>query len=239
MPVTTTTAAKSGFWIAMADASGAKTAVETRLHPGPTRVEYPNTSLGDVVETADGRVVVQVSNRDPRRRSWIWTNFGPDVVIYERQQRWLQQLTARVRMGLGLPSQVYVYDGATGLLNVDRNFTTTVSGVTGNTLTIPSLPGSVVPANLKHAVVEVLPATGGSSFPYERRSVLLATSTTLLLDDPLSGSLGASGVLLTWSEPAWWKARVLDTTRELRGEGGSVRYSTSKLVFVIDEEITL
>lgn len=91
--------------------------------------------------------------------------------------------------------------------------------------------------------MEVLPhATNSSAYPYERRSVLAATyvsanTTTITLDNPLSGVLELSQILLTWSEPAWWKARILDTTRELRTDGGPPRYTTSLLTFVIEEEI--
>jgi hypothetical protein len=236
MPITLTTAPKPGFWIAMADLTGAKTAQETQLSPAPTAVEYPNTARGEFVDTADGRVVVQVSNRDPRRHSWTWMNFGPEITTYERQYQWLQQLASRTRLSLGLSPYVYIYDSATRLLNVNRSMTITPSGVSGTTITVPSMSSTVFPANLKNGVVEVLSAAGGSSFPFERRSILNATSTTISITDALSGSLGASQILVTWSEPAWWKVRIVDTTRELRGEGGSVRYSASKLTFVIDEE---
>lgn len=236
MPISVTTTLQPGFWLAMPGANATTIGPQTKLSPGPTRVEYPNVALGEMVETADGRVVVQASSRDPRRRSWLWTNFGPELVVYERQQRWLQQLTSRYRMSQSLPPYVYVCDNITGLLNQNRSLTTTAT-VNGETITVPTLTG-IEPAYLKNAVIEVLPATtGGSSFPYERRTVLGATSTTLTIENPLSGALGASQLLLTWSQPAWWKARILDTTRELRGDGGSVRYSTSRLVFVIDEEM--
>ena len=239
MPVTLTTAPLPGFWIAMADAAGAKTTRETQLSPAPTRVEYPNAALGDIVETADGRVVVQVSTRDPRRRSWIWANFGPEVTSYERQNNWMRQLVSRQRLAQGLSPYVYIYDGTTGLLNYPRTLQTTVSSVSGSVLTIPSMGSGILPALLTHAVVEVLPAvSGGSAYPYERRSVVSATNTSLTLDNPLSGAPGSSNVLLSWSEPAWWKARILDTTRELRTEGGLVRYASSRLSFVIDEAVT-
>lgn len=237
MPTTLTTAPKQGFWIAMADLTGAKTTQETQLLPTPTRVEYPNAARGEFVETADGRVVLQVSNRDPRRHSWIWSNFGPEVTVYERQYRWLHQLTSRTRLGLGLSPYVYIYDGTTNLLNVNRSLTITPSSVSGTTINVASISGSVYPANLKNGVVEVLSNTGGSSYPYERRSIVGATATTITIDNALSGSLGTSQILVTWSEPAWWKVRILDTTRDLRGDGGSVRYDASRLVFVIDEEM--
>jgi len=233
MPVTTTTKLV-GFRIAMTDLDGVKLNQDVQLMPGPTRVEYPTAELGEILETADGRVVTQVTNRDPRRRTWIWSNAGPEVVTYERTYKWLQQLMARTRMARGLSPQIYVYDGVTGLLNLNRQVQLAVSSMTGSTLTV-ALPGTVGQTLLKNAVIDVLPGT--TSYPYERRSVLAATTTSLTLDNPLSGPIGSGNVLLSWSEPAWWKARVLDTTRELRGDGGSVRYSTTKFTFVIDEEL--
>lgn len=220
----------------MADLTGAKTAQETRLMPAPTRVDYPNAARGELTETADGRVVLQVSNREPRRHSWIWSNFGPEVTVYERQYRWLHQLASRTRLGLGLSPYVYVYDGATNLLNVNRSLTITPSNVNGTTITVPTM-STVYPANLKNGVVEVLPATGGSATPFERRSIMGATATTITIENALSGALNTSQILVTWSEPAWWKVRILDTTRDLRGDGGSVRYDASRLTFVIDEEM--
>jgi hypothetical protein len=219
----------------MSDASGQKAGPEVKLHPAPTRVEYPSNALGETIDTADGRVIVQVSNRDPRRRSWIWSNFGPEMSIYERQHRWLQDLLSRRRLALGLPPHIYVCDNITGLLNQERAHTTNVSQMQGALLTVPSLPVSVSPSQLVGAVVEVLP--GGSAAPFERRSVLQATNTTLLLDQALSAPLSGSQIILAWSEPVWWKVRVLDPTRELRGDGGSVRYSNSRFVFVIDEGV--
>jgi len=240
MPVTIS-AVKTGFWVAMADLAGAKTSLETQLNPAPTRVEYPNAELGDMVETADGRVVVQASSRDPRRRVWVWNNFGPEVVTYERQYRWLHQLSSRVRLSLGLSPYIYVLDGTTNLLNRRRTHTTlaTVTG-TSTVYNLTTALSNVAVEYLKHATVDVLPATsGGSTAPYERRSVVSATTGQITLDQALTQPLLASQLLITWTEPAWWKARILDTTRDLREEGGRPRYSTSRFMFVIDEEMGL
>lgn len=237
MPVTLSTV-KTGFWIAMADLAGAKTGQEMQLTPAPTRVEYPNATLGELIETADGRVVMQASSKDPRRRTWVWSNYGPDVTVYERQYRWLHQLTARTRLTLGLSPYVYVFDGTTNLLNTYRSHTTAVTSMAGAVLTIPALPGTIALANLKNATIDVL-SGGNSSNPYERRSVMSATSTTLTLDQPLASAPGTSQIALSWSEPAWWKARVLDTTRELRDDGGRPRYTSTRFMFVVDEEMSL
>lgn len=241
MPVTIS-AVKPGFWIAMADLAGAKTSLETQLTPAPTRVEYPNAELGEMIETADGRVVMQVSTRDPRRRSWVWSNYGANIAAYERQYRWLHQLTSRVRLGLGLSPYVYVLDGTTNLLNRRRTHTTlaTVSGTNSRVYTLTTPLSGVATSFLTNATVDVLPAaSGGSTAPFERRSVLSATAAEITLDSALSAALASSQLLLSWSEPVWWKARVLDTTRDLRDEGGPPRYTSSRFTFVIDEEMSV
>lgn len=235
MPITTTSALP-GFYIAAADSQGNKTARETKLTPGPTRVEYPNVERGEMIDTADGRVVVQVSSRDPRRRSWIWVNYSPELTQYERQYRWFQQLNSRTRLSQGLPPYVWVYDGLTGLLNVNRTHTITSATQAGTLVTVPTLPANIGLTQLRHATLEILD-NGNSTVPFERRSVLTATSTTLTIDTAFSAASGTSSLVLSWSEPAWWKARILDTTRELRSEGGMVRYTDTKLTFVIDEEM--
>lgn len=242
MPVTLSTI-KSGFWIAMADATGAKTDKETQLSPAPTRVEYPNATLGEIVETADGRVVVQTTNRDPRRRSWVWSNFSPSIELYERQYRWLQQLTARTRRNLGLSPYIYVFDGTTNLLNTYRSVqaaATRVSTSTSITVAVSALT-NVSLSRLKHATIDGVTTN-------ERRSILsaaltsvpegeTATTVTLVLDSPLS--VASTNIVISWSEPAWWKARVVDTTRELRDDGGPPRYTNTRFTFVIDEEMSV
>lgn len=232
-----TSAPKVGFWVSPATTTGTRSSVELQLSPGPTSVEYPNMELGEMIDTADGRVVMQVGNADPRRHAWLWANYGPEVPNYERQYRWLESLKSRFRYASGQSPYVYVYDGTSRRLHVTRSLEITGASLNGTTVTVPSFASKVNAAHLRDAVLEVLPATGGSAAAYERRSVLTApTSTTLTLPDAFStNTLGASKLRLTWTQPVWWKVRVLDTIRELRNEGGSVRYPMTRFQFVIDE----
>lgn len=241
MPQGLADAVKTGFWVAVEENNQVKSDLEIQLYPAPSRVEYPNAELGDAVETADGRVVFQVSNTDPRRRTWGWSNYGPELVNYERQHRWLESLKSRTRYARQQRPYVYVLDATTGLLNVRRDLTIN-SGMTlaGTSVTIPNITSKVAVGYLKNATLEVLPATTSTSAAeYERRIVTSATATTLTLESAFStNTLGNSKLLLSWSQPVWWKARVLDTTRDLRNEGGRVRYTESRFQFVIDEAMT-
>jgi hypothetical protein len=97
---------------------------------------------------------------------------------------------------------------------------------------VPDLTGEVHPTTLKYAVVDALMASGA----WVRHSVNYATGTTLVLEQELVGALNAGNeIRVSWIEPAWWRVRVLDTTRVLRGDGGSVRYSESKFTFVVED----
>lgn len=241
MPTGLTDAPKTGFWIAPADNTGAKSSVETQLLPYPTFVEYPSTDLGEIQETADGRVVVQVSNLDPRRRVWHWSNFGPEIATYERQYQWMRTLLARDRRARGQSPYVYVFDGSSNLLELDRSIDFTGASLSGTTVTVPTMASLVNFNQLTNAWVEVLAATTGTDSPavYERRRVVSASSATSLTIESAfsSDTLNNSHLLLSWTQPVWFKARVVEVGRDLRSEGGSVRYTDTRLVFVIDDDI--
>lgn len=243
MPTGLASAVKVGFWVSMADASGNKVTADTEIYPAPTRVDYPNAELGEAVETADGRVVFQVSSADPRRRAWIWNNYGPEILSYERQYQFLDSLKARYRYARGLSPFIYVFDGTTRRLDLNRRVRIgTPITVSGTSVTIPNIASLVADGYLKNAVLEILPATTNSSpAVFERRTVLAAATTTntiLTLNTAFSSNtLNNSTLLLSWSQPVWWKVRVLDTTRELRTEGGPPRYTESKFQFVLDDDV--
>lgn len=243
MPTGLANARKVGFWVSMADANGNKLAPETEIYPAPTRTDYPGQELGEAVETADGRVVYQVSNNDPRRRAWIWNNYGPEITTYERQYRFLESLKSRYRYARGLSPFVYVFDGTTQRLNANRRLRIgTPITLAGTQITIPNVSAKVADAYLAGAVLEVLPAvTSSSTAAFERRTVLTAvtsTNTVLTLDTAFStNTRGNSLLLLSWSQPVWWKVRVLDTSRELRTDGGPPRYTESRFQFVLDDDV--
>jgi hypothetical protein len=241
MPTGLTNAPLTGFWVSPADDTGNKSSKDVRLAPAPTSVEYPNQDLGEVVETADGRVVFQASNYDPRLRTWAWSNYGPSVTPYETQQRWLESLRARLRYSRGQSPYVYVYDGASGLFSLTRSLRIgTPTTMNGTTVTIPNISAVVHPDHLKNAVLEVLPATSSSSTSaYERRTVFSATNTSLTLTEEFStNTLGNSRLLLTWEQSVWWRVRVLDAVRDLRREGGTVRYTESRFRFAVDDDMS-
>jgi hypothetical protein len=212
--------------------------VETELSPYPSSVSYPTEDLGTVQETADGRVVVQVTGSDPRRRTWTWKNYGLDIAIYDRQYRLLNSLRSRTRQAQGQSPYIYIYDGVTRSLLVNRSITVT-SGITlsGVTVTVPSLSSLVNIGHLTSAWVEILPGT--SPAQYERRRVSVAGSgTSLTLDTAFSSnSIGTSQLLITWTQPMWFRVRVLDTTRSIGEESSQPRFPDTLFRFVIEDDL--
>ena len=238
MPTGNTLAPKSGFWVAFANAAGAKSDVEVELSPYPSTVSYPAEDLGTVQETADGRVVVQVTGSDPRRRTWTWKNYGLDIAIYDRQYRLLNSLRSRTRQAQGQSPYVYVYDGVTSSLLVNRSLTIT-GGITlsGTSVTIPNIAGQVHIGHLTSAWVELLPGTSPAQF--ERRRVSVANSgTSLTLDMAFSSdTIGTSQLLITWTQPMWYRVRVLDTTRSISDDSSRTRFPETLFRFVIDDDL--
>lgn len=240
MPTGLADAPKNGFWIAPAETAGTKSTKEVQLLPYPTYVEYPGNDMGEIQETADGRVVVQVSNLDPRRRTWHWVNYGPEILTYERQYQWMRALHARERRMRGQSPYVYVYDGSSNLLEIDRSIEFATGTLAGTSVTVSNFTAVVHQENLANAWLEVLPATsGGSTAAYERRRVVSApTATTLTLEQAFStNTLGSSRLLLTWTQPAWFRARVIEVGRDFDTSGGNVRHPDTRFVFVIDDDI--
>ena len=227
-----------GFWVAMATSAHARSAVAVELSPAPTRVDYPTTPLGDMIETADGRVVMQQSTKDPRRRAWVWANFGPIITGYERQFRWLEGLRSRYRQQAGQSPYVYVYDGTTELMNKRQTLTTAVSSITATgserrVLNIADVSSTVHPSVLVNAAVDLY--VGGETSATQRVSITAATSTVLTATQTIDASVtGAVTAKISWLEPTWWRVRVLDTTRTPL-ESGNMRYAESKFVFVIED----
>lgn len=246
-----TEAVRSGFWVAVAETDNGRSALAIEIYPAPTAVEYPEQDRGQQVETADGRVVVQTSNLDPRRRAWTWANYSPDILTYERQYRWLESLKARSRYARQQSPYVYVFDGTTRNLDLSRRLTINNTNanfvLNGNgTVSIPSVASVVADGYLAGAALDMLPGTSPAA--YQRRTVVSAVTlggtTTLTLADSfrdganIATNKGTSNLLLSWQQPVWWRVRVLDTTRSLRNEGGLVRYSITKFQYVVDDDVT-
>lgn len=229
------TAPKAGFWVALADSTHNKSAVEVQLSPAPSRVDYPSEPLGEIIETADGRVVTQQANRDPRRRGWVWTNFGPLIATYERQYRWLEGLRARQRQSEGQSPYIYVYDGTTNLLNKRQALSRPGASLNGarTIFTVADVSGTVVASQLVNATVDVYVGTETSA--RQRTVITAATNTTLSVDPAIDASLtGTLNLKINYLEPYWWRVRVLDTMRTPL-EAGNMRYAESRLVFVIED----
>lgn len=220
-----------GFWVALATSDHNRSAITVELDPAPTRVDYPSEPLGEVVETSDGRVVHQQLNKDPRRRSWVWANYGPSIQTYERQFRWLEGLRSRYRQQTGQSPYIYVYDGTTNLLNKRQSLTTPLISRTGNELTVADFTSIVHPSVLRHATVDLY--VDGETSASQRVSVEYATDTTLTVYPDVQVT-GTVSLTITWLEPSWWKVRVLDTTRTPL-ESGLMKYAESKFVFVIED----
>ncbi len=229
------TAPKSGFWVALADSTHNKSAVEIQLNPAPSKVDYPSSPLSEFVDTADGRVVSQQPNKDPRRRGWVWSNFGPLIATYERQYRWLEGLRSRQRVKEGQSPYIYVYDGTTNLLN--KRSVLTRNGATLNgartVFTIADVSATVVASQLVNATVDVYVGTATSAA--QRSVITAATNTTITVDPAIDASVtGTLNLKINYLEPYWWRVRVLDTLRTPL-EAGNMRYAESRFVFVIED----
>jgi hypothetical protein len=61
------------------------------------------------------------------------------------------------------------------------------------------------------------------------------TSTLLLEEAFTTDDLASSNLLLTWAQPAWFRVRVVDVVRELRQDGGPVRYGNTVFAFIVDD----
>lgn len=227
-----------GFWVALATSTHARSAVTVELSPAPSRVEYPDAPLGEMIETADGRVVMQQPSKDPRRRSWVWTNFGPSIATYERQFRWLEGLRSRYRQQSGQSPYIYVYDGTTELMNKRSTITRTVSSITSinserKVLNVADISAAVHPTVLTNAVVDLY--VGSETSATQRVSITSATNTALTCTQVIDASVtGTVTAKITWLEPNWWRVRVLDTTRTPL-EAGVMKYAASKFTFVIED----
>lgn len=227
-----------GFWVALATSTHARSAVTVELSPAPSRVDYPNAPLGEMIETADGRVVMQQPSKDPRRRSWVWTNFGPSITTYERQFRWLEGLRSRYRQQGGQSPYIYVYDGTTELMNKRWTITRTVTSITSinserKVLNVADVSANVHPTVLTNAVVDLY--VGSETSATQRVSITSATNTALTCTQVIDASVtGTVTAKITWLEPNWWRVRVLDTTRTPL-EAGVMKYAESKFTFVIED----
>src|SRR5205823_4494620 len=101
----------------------------------PIAVDYPPEAGGELLPTADGRLVQQQPGRDNRKRTWIWRNLPADLAGIDDLWRLLLSLRSRYRLLSGAATPfVYLKDDLTGELRRRKVVTGTGSG-TGSTLT--------------------------------------------------------------------------------------------------------
>lgn len=155
-----------GFWFALADTDGSLLAgSETEISPRPTRVEYPTTPAGQLLETQGGQVIQQQPTRDNRRRAWEWVGYPGWFQRYQDLFAQLEPLRSRYRAEAGLSPYVWLKEDET------QEFCR-ITPVSGTSVT--------------------------RTFPY-------------------------------------FKCRVLGVTRELRKDGGLVRYDTTRVEFTVED----
>lgn len=205
---------------------------EVMLQPAPTRVEYPSEMLGEVVETPDGRAVVQQPAADARTRKWVWSGYPGFLVAYERQFQVLTTLRSRYRQEAGQSPYVWVRDNTTKLLRkrVATSHVAHASTSTATTLVIASSPAWATNV-LAEGVVEVVSGTGVN----QRRRIVSNTVNTLTIDAAWTTIPHGATVRVTYWSDAWFRARVLEVSRKLRNEGGNVRYEDTVFAFAIED----
>ena len=99
------------FWVAGSNTNGTRnTSTDTRLSPGPTRVEYPIEPLGQRIPMPNGTTVAQVPVSDPRMRKWVWEGLRLGDVRHDALWAALEPLRSRHRYQNGLNPRVWLRD---------------------------------------------------------------------------------------------------------------------------------
>lgn len=108
-----------GFWIAdaMPGTHALDESSKVLLAPGPSAVEYPQGPLGAVIDTADGRVVLQQPSKDNRRRAWVFQGMRAWMASYQALWPLLERTRSRYRLQGGKSPYVYLLDAETGELD--------------------------------------------------------------------------------------------------------------------------
>lgn len=103
-----------GFWICDANSDHSRNdASKFQLTPGPVAVDYPTAPAGTIIETIDGRVVVQQPVKDGRQRQWIWNNLPAWLPSFPMLWEKLERSRSRYRLEGGLSPYVYLLDAET------------------------------------------------------------------------------------------------------------------------------
>lgn len=230
-----------GFNVALADVNTGTTRIvgsERPLSPAPTRVSYPSEPLGARLETPDGRLIVQQPAKDNRVRTWYWDNYPGFLTQYEMQYQYLVGLRSRYRQDGSRQSPfIFVQDTSTKRLRrrvVEIRLLST--GGSSTSVLIDDLATMTV-NKYAGATLEVLDSGAGGSGTgaYQRASIVSNTSNQLVLFGTLTTVPTAAKVAITYWVDDWFRARVIDVGRDLRDDGGNVRYKETRFSFVIDD----
>lgn len=219
-----------GFYISRANSAGSRlSSSDTLLSPAPTYVKYPVEALGKIIETSDGKAIQQQPTYDNRQRSWVWTNYFDAVPGYTTLWNTLTALRSRARKEAGaVTPYVYVKDDSTARLRrkVIQNGTATAGG--SNTLTDS---GGAFPTYTDY-IIEIIDGQGAGQV----RTVLSNTSTQITVSENWSVNPNSTSVyqIRGWVDD-WFRARVLDVSRDMREDRGTIIYATTTFTFVIDD----
>lgn len=220
------------FWVAVADPVANPTAAR-QLSPAPTRVSYDAAPLGSRRETADGRLIVQQPTLDNRVRAWEWVGYPGFLGAYERQFQFLSNLRSRYRYEAGLSPYIWVKEDSTKLLTRKVVVTGTAGSGTSNTLTVSGLTADAAVGGQ----IEIFPASigGSGTGAYQLASITANTSTVVTIAGTWGTIPTGAAYAITYFASDWFQARVVEVSRELRPDGGNVRYDVSRFAFVIED----
>lgn len=220
-----------GFWIARADATGAKIAASEMLLPmSPTRVDYPVEALGTLLETADGNVVQQQMNKDGRRRAWVWENYRDTVVGWE--DLWNQLLNLRSRHLIeGGAATPYVYLKENESRRLRRRSSVAGTATSGGATTLTDTGLTMTTNEFQNGWISIVDGTGVG----QTRKIISNTTTAFTVAawavNPNNTSKYEAQVMIN----DWFRCRVLDVSRKTQDRGGPTQFVESSLVFVIDD----
>lgn len=92
------------------------------LSPRPTYPDY-GERLRITTHETEGRLVTQVSKKNPREKRWVWEGYGPNIPLYNTLYDTIFSHQSHIRDGNGLSPYVYLKETVT-----EQFGTYTVSG---------------------------------------------------------------------------------------------------------------
>lgn len=220
-----------GFYAAWANPDGTMDVNSAfQIIPGPSRVDYPQTPAGVIVETADGATVQQQPNQDGRQRSWIWENY-PVNASYAFWMPRLEGLRSRYRREAGLSPYVYLAESNTTLFARKEWISSTTTGAASLT--------TLVDTTQTFAAAAAGARIWNIQFPdsHQQGTVVNVVGDTLTLaagGPTVAIATGERYVLQVWNI-TWFRCRVLEVSRMPTARGGNVRFDSTRMVFIMDD----